>query len=419
MDSSKGELLNNKNTNIISNNKSKKLKKIFKRRQIVNKNNIKSIENNNTNKNNIIKIRNPAVDLLRLISMYGIVINHILYFGNGMGKYQKYQRQLKLLHIILFFHNNSFSLISGIVGYKTNKYSNLLYLWLSTVFYSVGSHVYYKYIKHKSDIDNDISVNFFPVIYRRYWYITAYFGMYLFLPIVNKGISILTKSELKLVVISTIGIFAFWRDLKNITKDNFQLNGGGCSLWLMTLFVVGAYIGKYKSNLSIRKKIILCMVCIFFYYSSTLLYYKSINNKLNFGSSYYGRKVVEKLKIILTERYDSILKIVQSISVTLFFLQLKYNKYLSKIIIFLGQRAIGIYLFHSNKLVNKYFVGNLFKNDPSNLSLNAAIKVVLLKALKVCMMGIGIEYIRYLLFNILRIRKICIFLEKLIFKIFG
>ena len=84
-----------------------------------------------------------------------------------------------------------------------------------------------------------------------------------------------------------------------------------------------------------------------FYYSFTLLYYKSINNKLNFGSSYYGRKIVEKLKIILTERYDSILKIVQSISVTLFFLQLKYNKYLSKIIIFLGQRAIGIYLFHS------------------------------------------------------------------------
>ena len=33
-------------------------------------------------------------------------------------------------------------------------------------------------------------------------YFTAYFGMYLYLPVINKGISLLTKSEFKLVVIS-------------------------------------------------------------------------------------------------------------------------------------------------------------------------------------------------------------------------
>ena len=64
------------------------------------------------------------------------------------------------------------------------------------------------------------------MIYRRYWFFTSYFGMYLFLPVINKGIVYLTKYELRLVVMTTLFIFRFWRFNKNPDKDVFQMHNG-------------------------------------------------------------------------------------------------------------------------------------------------------------------------------------------------
>ena len=50
--------------------------------------------------------------------------------------------------------------------------------------------------------------------------------MYLFLPIITKGISILTKFEFTSVVISTIGILVVWGDIKNPDKNVFGSNYG-------------------------------------------------------------------------------------------------------------------------------------------------------------------------------------------------
>ena len=76
-------------------------------------------------------------------------MNHFLTLGKGIKKYDKYKRQLMLLHAFTAWHNDGFALISGIVGYKTNKYANLLYLWLYVFYYSVGIHLYcLKYRKH-------------------------------------------------------------------------------------------------------------------------------------------------------------------------------------------------------------------------------------------------------------------------------
>ena len=87
--------------------------------------------------------------------MYTIVLNHFLVFGNAFRKFSKYKEQLNLLHIFTDWHNNGFALISGIVGYRSNKYSNLLYLWLTVFFYSVGIHLYIKIFKRKYIINYD------------------------------------------------------------------------------------------------------------------------------------------------------------------------------------------------------------------------------------------------------------------------
>ena len=66
--------------------------------------------------------------------MYNAVLHHILYFLDAFKHYPQYIRQLYILSSITSWHNNAFILISGVIGYKTNKYSNLLYLWLTVFF---------------------------------------------------------------------------------------------------------------------------------------------------------------------------------------------------------------------------------------------------------------------------------------------
>ena len=134
------------------------------------------------------KYRNPGVDLVRLIGMFCIILTHILTFGQAYKKYNIYYKQLLSLRVLTNWHNNGFALISGFVGYKSNKYSNLLYLWFSVFCYSFGIHLFIILFKRNYIVNDNISIECFPIINQRFWYFTAYFGMFLFLPIINKGL---------------------------------------------------------------------------------------------------------------------------------------------------------------------------------------------------------------------------------------
>ena len=163
---------------------------------------------------------------------------------------------------------------------------------------------------------------------------------------------------------------------------------------------------------------IFCIIYLFIYFSLSIFYYK-INFEPFDINGYYKRKIFFKLKSLLTDYYDSILKITQSISISLFFLQIKFNKYLAKIICFIGPRTFAVYIIHSNSYINDDKISNLFKDTPSDLTLITVYKLVMVRCLKIFVICIIIDYLRELLFRILRIRKICIFLEKLLFKLLG
>lgn len=228
------------------------------------KDNNKLINKDISNKQKIIKKRSAAIDLLRIITMIGIVCYHVLYHGNGINKYHRYRNKLENLYTYFFWHNNVYALISGIVGYKSTKYSNLLYIWLCIVFYSVSIHYYYLKYKKGSIVNIELYREYFPIIYTRYWYCTSYFGMFIFLPAINKGMQYLNKSEFKLLAMSILGIFVFWQTYVNNKKDGFILNEGHSTIWLLCLYIIGAYIGKFNLVYTGKKKIYFYFF-IFFY----------------------------------------------------------------------------------------------------------------------------------------------------------
>ena len=108
--------------------------------------------------------------------------------------------------------------------------------------------------------------------------------------------------------------------------------------------------------------------------------------------------------------------IFQSISVLLLLTQININNYLAKIITFIGPLTFGVYLIHEHTLIRAFIISNLFKRDSNNLPLHSIVMLVLLRSLKVFAICACIDYMRHILFAFLRIRKICILIEKIIFK---
>ena len=375
------------------------------------------IINNGKNKS-IRKTRNPGVDLIRILAMFGIIIGHILFAGGVIIKYYKYHKFLKVFHILFFWHNNGFGLVSGIIGYKTNKYSNLIYLWFCVFLYSVAIHFYFQKYRKNSMINNNTFIEFFPVIYQRYWYFSQYFGMYLFIPVINKAVAYLTKSELKIIVFSLLFLFSFWRYFMNSNFDIFQIRGGYSVIWLLTLYIIGTYIGKYKIDYTGKKKLFFSLSFFLIYILIFFLYHINYNTKLSLKDKIEFKEDYKFPRNMLNENFDCFIKLIQSLSIVLFLLQINYNNYSSKIITFIGPLTFGVYLIHMNRIFFHNIIRGNLQKIRSNLSLNSVIKLVLAKGFKIYVFCCFIEYLRNILFSFLRIRKICIYIEKLIWKLF-
>ena len=352
-----------------------------------------------------IKIRNVGIDFMRILGMYAIIIHHILLHGKVIYKY-KYIK-LNLLNILCFWHVSSFALISGIVGYKNYKYSNLIYLWICTLFYSVIIHLifrlYFPIFKNKQ-----IFYEFFPVIFNRYWYFTEYFGMYLFLPLINNGVINLNENDFKILIISFHGIFIIWKDFINFRSNIFHMNNGHSTIWLLSFFITGAYISKYKLKIYNKKSFLFCLKFITIFISSSILSYYPKYYNLNFN-----KFLVNKLKQIFDVRVNSFSMILQSISLTLFITtQINYSKIFEKIITFIGPLTFGVYLIHEHKFIRAYIITFLFKKIPIKLSLKVIIFLVLIKGILIFFICIIIDYLRNLIFYYLKVKKFCVFLEK-------
>ena len=323
------------------------------------------------------------------------------------------------MEIFCFWHVNAFALISGIVGYNSNKYSNLLYLWIIVSFYSCGIYCIFKLFKPQWIINANILYEIFPVIYRRYWYFTAYFGMYLFLPIINTGILYLNKKDLKILVISTISIYVIWKDLLIPQIDIFKMNDGRSVIWLLIFYITGAYIGKYKFICLRDTKLYFHLSCILIFIISSLLCYFISNCKLYQEKRYYKIKILILLKNIFKLKIDSLPMILQSLSITFFLTSINYNKYIGKIISFYGRLTFGVYIIHDNWIIRHNIIRNIFNKYSMNISLQFVIILIIINGIAIFIFAIFIEYLRNIIFNLLRIRKLCVCVDKIVYKLFS
>ena len=231
------------------------------------------------------------------------------------------------------------------------------------------------------------------------------------MPVINKGIAQLSKYELRLVVMSTLGIFVLWKDYKNMKPDIFHLNNGLSIIWFLIFYLTGAYIGKYRVDYNGFKKYIHCFIYGAIFFIASYLYFK-----IHIGE-YYFLIMNKRIEIpiffrhMFSESYNSLLKIIQTITVCLFFMQIHYNKYIAKIICFFGPLAFAIYLIYSNNILIDNVIRKFFINQPRNIDIKSLLSKLTKESLRICITCLIIDYFINLLFSFLRIKKILLIIE--------
>ena len=67
--------------------------------------------------------------------MIDIIFYHKVKNKNLLYKYRNYLKIVKLIEILSNWHISKIEIIFGIVGFKTNKYSNLICLYLFVLYF--------------------------------------------------------------------------------------------------------------------------------------------------------------------------------------------------------------------------------------------------------------------------------------------
>lgn len=343
------------------------------------------------------KERNYGIDLLRIVSMYLVVVLHLL----GSADIEAYLPlcSLKyevawLLEMLAFCAVNCYALISGYVAINRRRgIANLIVLWFQVWFYSVIIASILS-VLYPELVSKEILIkSFFPVITKQYWYFTAYFGLFLVMPLLMYALTNLSKVELKRIIIIGFVLFSILPML--VDEDIFQTANGYSMLWLGYLFLMGGYIRRYGVFETWSLKKILFIWCV------SIIFPLGIKFMIEYISwNYLGILIISRS---LT-KYTSPNVVIQAVVMLISFSRIRISRFWKKIISFISPASFGVYLIHSNELVlEKFLFGKL--EIFSQYSTVGMVVSVVFSAFVIFSVCVIIDLVRMKIFELVRVKK--------------
>lgn len=350
------------------------------------------------------------IESLRIISMFMVIVLHICLKSGVLYKKNIHSAEYFtawLIESFCYCAVNCYALITGYVmegkmlsGSDRFRFSKILPLWLQVFYYSAIITVLIKIFMPY--VNASLIAGFTPLLSNQYWYFSAYFGMFFFIPFMNILIDKITKKEYILLMSLLFAVFSFipFMSLDIETKDLFGTSNGYSTIWLMILYFDGAFIKKYGNEIKIKKTVwaVLYLICsIIPTLCSVLVDFQSKNIHGEFlrDTDYGGT----------TLSYVSPFTVIAAISL---FMLLKdteiKNRAASAAINFLAPASFSIYLIHTQPLVfNKILVPMLsFLTD-----MNGILMILTIIALAIVMFFAmaAVDYIRIFIFRLLKISE--------------
>lgn len=347
--------------------------------------------------------RNYGIDLLRIVSMLFVILLHCLGHGGvleNVGFLTPQFRFAWLLETAGYCTVNCYALISGYVGLNSRtRLSNLIMLWLQVAFYNVGFALLGMLWRDEGFVLQTFLEAMRPVSTRAYWYFSAYVGLFFFIPLFNTAVQSMEKKQLQWSLTGILLLFSVY--VTQLNQDVFLLKYGYHALWLMILYLLGAYLRKYDVFENVRTGLWLLV-----YVGMVLLSW----GVLLWNNYQYGPEPGKPLLNLVG--YTSPTMVVAGAALLLFFSRLRIPKFAEKLIRFVSPLTFSVYLIHENALAREEWITGKYVDLAFY-----PIHRMLLKLGFVCVtlfaVCISIDYIRSLLFKWLHLKKLAELPEKL------
>ena len=351
--------------------------------------------------------RQSNFELLRIISMFFIVLYHTIIHGHVIENCTN-QGIIIILNLLLFIcivHVNSYVLTTGYFQSKSKFRQSKVWSTINANwFYRVVIVIILTSIGAISLSKVEFLKQIFIIdITDSYWFIKMYIALYLISPFLNKLINQLTKREYtKLLIILTVILSI----IPYFTGEQGFSNNGYTIQHFIYLYFIGGYLRKFpvaKSYLFKRcskqlKQVIFVAIFIICAILNYIIYISS--QSLNNVNSLVN-DITNNL-LLMSRAYSNPITIVQTVAFVLFFETLDIR---SKIINNLAKLTLGVYLIHDNPLVRGVLYQWL-KIDSGPVANYSFILYIFIIAIAIYIACSLIEWIRQKIFLVIYNRKI-------------
>lgn len=344
---------------------------------------------------------NTGIDLLRIVAMFMVVTLHVAGAGGVLSNTTGIKSTLCwLVEIAAYGAVNIYALISGYVSYREDdsvySFGKYIFIWSQVVFYSVVIFAAFTLAGlHEFNL-TDLIHSVIPATMNKYWYFTAYTGVFFIIPWLNKLIKSLSFKDSATMVVVLLAIFSCYTSAANLISDPFAITGGYSLVWITVLYLAGAWIKKHNipARLSTAKWMLTAAAAILF----TWLWHTVVPDG-------YGR--------YLFVSYISPTVVIYSIALISAFSRLDIAAKATSVIKFFAPATFAVYIIHTNWILSKRCIKQQFIwiADMPAVAIPFMVLICAAAVLIICMM---IEKIRTYLFKVLKINFVLAKIQSLI-----
>ena len=279
---------------------------------------------------------------------------------------------------------------------KSIKLRNIVKLWFQVLFYSLLiTFLFFAFVPESRSVKN-LVFSVLPVLSKQWWYVSAYFALFFLIPILNKAIeNISQQTHKKFLIVALIGVCCFGPVLYKVFYiDTFTLDNGYSAIWLIIVYLFGAYIKKYnlREKITASGSVLGFFAMIILTFAFRIIVYFATERI--FGQARYYDILVS---------YVSVTILLSAVFLFLFCLNVKIGAAAEKVIAFLSPAALGVYLIHVHPLVFEGILKNAFVGFAEK-SLVLMLACALLATLAIFVICTAIELLRIQLFKLIKVK---------------
>ena len=338
--------------------------------------------------------RQRGLDLLRVCSMFLVVILHLLGRGGALAGAPPFSAAYEaawLLECAAYCAVNCYALLSGYLLCRSRCASaGLVRLWLQVLFWSAGITVLFAAFWEPVSLMRFLA-SCFPAATGQYWYFTAYFGVYCLAPFFNRLIDHLDGPAFRRLLGTGFALLSLMPALAG--RDTFQTQGGYSLLWLAALYFAGAYLRVYGLKRERRPAVWLggYVLCVLAAWGSKWgLEWLSLART---GEILGGNRLIT---------YPSPLILGAALCLFLAFRAMRLKGRLwGRLLTFLAPASFGVYLIHVQPFVFNRWLDGALAYLPA-LGAKRLLVTVTATALALYALCTALEWGRILLFRLLR-----------------